>query len=82
LHNIIIDEEFKNLIPPLPEDEYKQLEANIIAEGYRDPLVLWIDTLINGHNRYRICTEHDIDFKTVQKDLPNCKAAAIRIWLR
>jgi len=75
LHNIIIDEEFKNLIPPLTDDEYKQLEANIIAEGCRDPLVLWIDTLLDGHNRYRICMQHEIDFDTVQKDLPDRQAA-------
>lgn len=75
MQKIIVDEEFRNLIPPLTSDEYKQLEANIVSEGCRDPLVLWIDTLLDGHNRYKICTEHSIKFETVQKDLPNRQAA-------
>lgn len=64
--NIKIDEEFSNLIPCLKEDEFKQLQANIIAEGCRDPLVVWGETslLLDGHNRFKICTENNIIFKT------------------
>lgn len=69
--HIIINEEFKNLIPPLTDEEYKGLEENIVKEGCRDALVLWGDTLIDGHNRYKICTEHNIPFKTIQKDFKN-----------
>ena len=39
--NIIIDPEFKALIPPLAPEELAQLEANIIKDGCRDPLVVW-----------------------------------------
>lgn len=39
--SIIIDQEFKALIPPLSAEEYAQLEANILAEGCRDALVVW-----------------------------------------
>jgi len=65
---IKIDPEFKSLIPPLSSEEYAQLEANIIKEGCRDPLVLWKGTLIDGHNRNEICTRHGIDFETTEKD--------------
>lgn len=54
--NIKIDPEFKALIPPLDADERAQLEANIVADGCRDPLVLWCDVLLDGHNRHEICT--------------------------
>jgi hypothetical protein len=64
--SIFIDDEFKALIPPLAPDEYAQLEANILAEGCRDALVLWDDVLIDGHNRYGICEKHGIPFNTVQ----------------
>jgi hypothetical protein len=64
--DIFIDDEFKSLIPPLAPEEYAQLEANILAEGCRDALVLWDDVLIDGHNRYGICQKHGIPFKTVQ----------------
>lgn len=65
-NRIIINAEFEALIPPLQSDEYAQLEANILAEGCRDALVLWGDVLIDGHNRYAICRKHGITFNTVQ----------------
>ena len=65
---MIIDEEFAGLIPPLTDEEYKGLEASIVAEGCRDALVLWSDVLVDGHNRYRICEAHGLPYKTVQKD--------------
>ena len=63
-----IDNEFKNLIPALTDEEYKGLEQSILSEGCRDALVLWGDILIDGHNRYEICSKHGIEFKTVQKE--------------
>ena len=62
-----VKKEFKELIPRLTEEEYSQLEANIIKDGCRDPLVVWNDTLIDGHNRYEICTKNNIKYKTVEK---------------
>ena len=65
---IVIDEEFKKLIPPLTADEFVGLEKSLLDEGCRDALVLWGDTLIDGHNRYEICTKYHIPFETVQKE--------------
>lgn len=64
---MIIDNEFKGLIPPLTDEEYKGLEESILKDGCRDALVLWGEILVDGHNRYEICTRHNIPFKTVQK---------------
>ena len=66
----VIDK-FSRLIPPLSSDEFKQLEQNILADGIREPLVLWGDVLIDGHNRYKIAQKHGLSFKTVQKDFPD-----------
>lgn len=63
-----IDKEFKALIPALTQDEYEQLGKNLVADGIREPLVLWNDTLIDGHNRYDIALEHGLSYKTVQKE--------------
>jgi 16S rRNA G966 N2-methylase RsmD len=62
-----INPKFRALIPPLAPEELAQLEANISADGCRDPLVTWRDMLIDGHNRYEICTRRNIPFKTVSK---------------
>lgn len=62
--NLKINQKFKSLIPPLRVDEYDQLEQNLLDEGCRDPLVIWNDTILDGHNRFEICTKHGINFKT------------------
>lgn len=68
LQNIVIDKEFRNLIPPLSAEEYAGLEENILMEGCRDALVLWGDVLVDGHNRYEICMKHGFPFNTTQMD--------------
>lgn len=65
---IRINDEFKKLIPPLTAEEYAGLEKSILEEGCRDALVLWGNVLIDGHNRYEICTKHGIPFETVKKE--------------
>lgn len=70
---------FKDLIPPLSPDEYKQLEENILSDGIRDPLVLWGETLIDGHNRYEIAQKHGLTFQTVQREFESDDAAAL--WI-
>src|ERR671925_466850 len=38
---ITIDPQLRALIPPLSAEERAQLEQNLLAEGCRDPLVVW-----------------------------------------
>ena len=76
---LIIDREFKNLIPPLSRSEYLQLEENIIAEGCREPIITWKGIIVDGHNRYEICTRHNIAFSIIEKDF-DCREAAIA-WI-
>ena len=68
MKKITVDPEFKSNIPPLSDEEFAQLEKNILADGCRDPLVLWGQLLVDGHNRYAICTKHGLPFNTVQKE--------------
>lgn len=72
---IVIDDEFRSLIPSLTEDEYKGLEQSILKEGCRDALVLWGDTLIDGHNRFEICTKYGLPFKTINANFQDRQAA-------
>lgn len=74
-----IDKEFKSLIPCLSDDEYAALEASILEEGCRDAIVVWGNIIVDGHNRYEICTRHGISFKTVQKEF-NDRDAVIE-WM-
>lgn len=76
---IKIKKEFKNLICPLLRHEYLQLEANIIADGCRDPIITWNDYIIDGHNRYEICTKNNIPFKVLEMEF-ECHEAVIA-WI-
>lgn len=54
-----IDPEFQAKIPPLTEEEFKQLEENILHDGeVYDPIIIWNSTIVDGHNRYKIIQEH------------------------
>lgn len=65
---MIIDTEFKNLIPKATDEEIKLLKECLMNEGCRDALITWNDILIDGHTRYEICTKNGIPFNTVAKE--------------
>lgn len=78
-----IDQEFKELIPPLSADEYKQLEENILRDGIRDSLVIWDNNgeyiLIDGHNRYEISQKHKLPYNI--KRMTFADRDAVRSWI-
>ena len=53
-----VNKKFKALLPPLMPGEKAGLEESLLAEGCRDPFVTWRGTIVDGHNRYEICTRH------------------------
>jgi hypothetical protein len=67
--NILVNEDLKAYIDPLTADEHDALERSLLKEGCRDALVLWGDTLVDGHNRFGICQKHGIPFQTLQSSL-------------
>lgn len=71
--------EFKELIPPLGDDEYKKLEESCIKEGIRDKILLWNEYIIDGHHRYKISKEHNLKFKTLNKSFDNKND--VKIWM-
>jgi len=75
---IIVDPELRELVPPLADDEREMLEANILRDGCRDPLVVWrgYDILLDGHHRYDICQRHGIEFALTDVALADREAAA------
>jgi len=79
LKEIKIDEEFKALMPALDKETYARLEENILLHGCRDAIVLWDGYIIDGHNRYSICTKHDLPYKTADMEFGNRQEAII--WI-
>lgn len=72
-----IDPEFRDKIPPLTSEEFKQLCENILADGeVREPLVVWNGTIVDGHNRYKIVQEHpEIPYKVKEMEFADKWAA-------
>ena len=59
-----IDPELRDLLPPLTDDEYKQLEKNIVENGFEKnfPIMEWNGYIVDGHNRYSVCQKHNIEY--------------------
>jgi hypothetical protein len=82
MNPIIIDPEFRALIPPLPEESLKHLHNCISAHGCRDKLVVWKkhNILLDGHNRYDFCKANGIPFETVEQFHGDRESA--KNWMR
>src|SRR5262245_5437797 len=78
---ITINPELQSLIPPLTAEEYAQLEANIVADGCRDPVIVWREeqTLLDGHNRLQICKRQGLTYAIHEVSLPDLDA--VKLWL-
>ena len=75
-----IDQNFQTLIPPLSPDELTGLTQSIIAHGRpRDALIVWKGTIIDGHNRYAICQQHNLPYSTKEMRFPSKKEA--ELWI-
>ena len=63
MRELKIDPEIKDLLPPLTDEEYKQLEKNILENGFdrNFPIMEWHGYIADGHNRYSICKKHNIE---------------------
>jgi hypothetical protein len=62
--DLIINEKFRALLPPLSEEELLQLERNCLEEGIREQLHTWQNQIVDGHNRFYIAEKHDLPFAT------------------
>jgi len=79
MSNLKIDQEFKQLIPPIDNGEFLILEESIKKEGCRESLITWNNILLDGHNRYKICKAHEIQFKTKEIKFESREDA--KIWI-
>lgn len=75
-----IDPEFKKIIAPPTQDERIKLEKSL-EEGYDDafPIIVWNNTIVDGHNRYEFCLKHNIEPKVQKKDFKSRDEALI--WI-
>lgn len=78
-----IEPRFQEALRPLSDDELTLLRESLRENGCLDPIITWAnseDIIIDGHNRYRLCQELGITFKTKAIALDG-QDAAIE-WIR
>jgi 16S rRNA G966 N2-methylase RsmD len=70
-----VDETIRRTLIPLREDELQLLEQSVLAEGIRDPLVVWNRdgeyVILDGHYRYDLAQKHGLEFKIVEMEFDN-----------
>lgn len=79
LYTLNIDPEFRDLIPPLNDDELTMLEESIVANGCESPLIVWNGVIVDGHNRHAICQKHSIPFAVSEKSFDSREDAML--WM-
>lgn len=77
---LTIDEEFRDLLPPVSRVTDEALEKLILDEGrVRNPIHVWKGIVIDGQRRYQIAQKHGIPFETIEIDLPDREA--VKQWM-
>jgi ParB-like chromosome segregation protein Spo0J len=80
-----IDETIRRVLMPLREDERALLEQSVLAEGIRDPLVVWRRNdeliLLDGHHRYELAQKHGLSFNIVEMEFDD-ESEAVQWVLR
>lgn len=76
-----IKPEFEHLIPPLSAEEFEELRESINIYGCRDPIVVWNDFIIDGHNRMKICQEFGLPFNTFDMSFDLDTEDEVKEWI-
>ena len=72
-----VDAELKAYLPPLDRETKALLEESLKNAGRaRQPIEVWKgqDVIIDGHNRYEICTRLKLPFETIELEFKDRKA--------
>lgn len=73
ISDLIIDEEFESVIPPLTDEEFELLKESVLNDGeVYHPLVVWNNIIVDGHHRYKILKEHpEIKYRINKREFEN-----------
>ncbi len=73
ISDLIIDEEFESVIPPLTDEEFELLKESVLNDGeVYLPLVVWNNIIVDGHHRYKILKEHpEIKYRINKREFEN-----------
>ena len=77
-----IDKELRAFCPPLTDAERDALERALIATGRAtDPIVVWRGTILDGHNRFELCSKHGFPFDVIDLGDALSDREAAKRWM-
>ena len=80
-----IDKELEDFIKPLQQDEFESLSLAIQTDGCLDNIKVWhrgddsLDTIVDGHNRYKICQQFKTPFKITRLEFTD--KSEVMTWM-
>ena len=67
----ILNERLAHVMPKLSAQEFANLTVSLRENGCLSPIIIWDNTIIDGHSRYKICREYNIPFTTKEISFNN-----------
>lgn len=67
-YTLTINPAFRDCLIPLSTEQFAALEAAIVSDkAIRDPIIVWKNTIVDGHNRYQIAKKHGLEYSVLVK---------------
>ena len=81
MQELFVDPEFAQLLSPLTDEEHEELVAELKAHGCLSPIIVWKgkEIILDGHNRYEICTKNRIPFKV--REMEFLDRDEVKTWI-
>lgn len=73
--------EFRDLLPPLSQEQQEALEKDILQNGCYSPLIVDQELrVVDGHNRLLICQNHEIPYTMLVFEFEDALEASSGRW--
>lgn len=79
VYDLKINPKFEKVAPPLATTEDQILTDDLRENGCQFPIIVWNGTIVDGHNRYRICHKYGIPFAIEEMEFANERKAIV--WI-
>ena len=77
LHQLKIDADIQRLKQPLSKEALMDLKQKLLSFGCNEPLLVWDGIILDGVNRYEICKNNSIEFRTESANITSKDEAIV-----
>ncbi|MBR5090518.1 MAG: hypothetical protein IK093_13900 [Ruminiclostridium sp.] len=73
------DDEFMSLCIPVSESTLNELRRSLLQAGCQEPIITWHGYILDGHKRYEICRNENIEYNVTEDDFETRENAIIKV---